>query len=231
MGCEMCRDEKYQLSNEIALPKGLINNPHEAEFSEPLQSAIGPLTHEKDPTPLHNILKESRPTHVKMAVDPGRIGRLSCGQIVIPRSTKNSLKDSARVMSSELPAKIVVRNAEEFRLEAAHVLKIERKNSAGLQIPRSDSRRSISSNGSANGSVAFDPGCVVVEKKTGSIYDEYRVVDVLGRGSFGEVKKVVHRVTGKAYALKIINKNYCSENGNILNEISILKKLVSGVIL
>jgi hypothetical protein len=74
-------------------------------------------------------------------------------------------------------------------------------------------------------SVAFDPACLVMEKK-GSIYDEYTVLDVLGKGAFGEVKKVEHKSTHKIYAMKIINRSLCSASENLLNEIEILKKLV-----
>ena len=74
-------------------------------------------------------------------------------------------------------------------------------------------------------SVAFDPACLVMEKK-GSIFDEYTVLDVLGKGAFGEVKKVEHRSTHKIYAMKIINRSMCSASENLLNEIDILKKLV-----
>jgi serine/threonine protein kinase len=73
-------------------------------------------------------------------------------------------------------------------------------------------------------SVLFDSGYLVLEKK-GSIYNEYKVVDVIGRGSFGVVKKIVHRTSGKPYALKIIKKS-CCKNRNFMNEMEILKKLV-----
>lgn len=72
--------------------------------------------------------------------------------------------------------------------------------------------------------VSFDSKCLILEKK-GSIYSQYKVTEVIGRGSFGVVKKVVHRVSGKPYALKIIKKSCCT-NRNFMNEIEILKKLV-----
>ena len=75
------------------------------------------------------------------------------------------------------------------------------------------------------GSFAFNQECLIIEQK-GSIYSRYKVVDLLGYGTFGEVKKVVNRSTGKIYALKIIKKSCCSENLNLMNEIEILKKLV-----
>ena len=74
-------------------------------------------------------------------------------------------------------------------------------------------------------SFAFNQECLVLEKK-GPIYQSYKVVDVLGYGTFGEVKKVICRSTGKIYALKIIKKSCCTPSLNIMNEIDILKKLV-----
>ena len=39
------------------------------------------------------------------------------------------------------------------------------------------------------------------------IRDSYKFEDELGRGSFSIVKKAVHRLSGKQYAVKIINRN------------------------
>ncbi len=235
MGCEICKDEKPQLEDKNS-PAGISSNLNGIMFSELTQSADRSSTREKCALPLHNIANRSPPSHVKLAIDPGSPGRnfrrepkpLRLRQslpITIPKDTDGPAA----------PEKIVVRKAEdmpvinETPLSAADIqhkaclVASPTPEEGRLDLPRSDTKRSVSS----NGSVAFDPGCVVVEKKTGSIYDDYKVVDVVGRGSFGEVKKVLHRASGKAYALKIINKRYCAENGNLLNEISILKQVVS----
>jgi hypothetical protein len=75
-------------------------------------------------------------------------------------------------------------------------------------------------------SLALDPSCLVREKK-GSIYETYEVVDLLGRGAFGEVQKVRHKSTLKIYAMKIINRNCYVETANLVNEIEVLKQLVT----
>ncbi len=74
-------------------------------------------------------------------------------------------------------------------------------------------------------SIAFDPSFLVVENK-GSLTDTYQVLDVIGHGTFGEVRKVQHKQTKKIYAVKAINKNCYMESENMLNEIEILKSLV-----
>ncbi len=74
--------------------------------------------------------------------------------------------------------------------------------------------------------ISFDSSSLVVEKR-GAIADTYQVLGMLGKGAFGEVHKVRHRVTGKVYALKTISKSGCSEEvKNMVNEINVLKTLV-----
>ena len=95
-----------------------------------------------------------------------------------------------------------------------------------LEIPkRNESQVSICS----YVSYAFDPECLVLEN-TKSIFEDYKTVESIGHGSFGIVKKVINKMSNKVYALKIINKKYCGKIGDINNEISILKKLVSAFV-
>ncbi len=74
-------------------------------------------------------------------------------------------------------------------------------------------------------SLPYDQSYLVLEN-IGKIYDTYQIMDTLGRGAFGEVKKVKHRASGIIYAMKMINRNCCVERANVVNEIEILKKLV-----
>ena len=50
---------------------------------------------------------------------------------------------------------------------------------------------------------------------------DFTITGHLGEGSFGEVSKVVHNITGLEYAMKQINKEELDENQRILiqNEI------------
>lgn len=69
-----------------------------------------------------------------------------------------------------------------------------------------------------------------VGHRVGSIEDEYNILgSSLGSGSFGEVRKAVHMPTNIVRAVKLINKDTTSkeERLRLLNEVQILKKLVS----
>ena len=52
-------------------------------------------------------------------------------------------------------------------------------------------------------------------------------MEVLGRGGYGEVKKVMHKVTTDYRAMKIIKKESCDEAflKTLSNEINILRQL------
>ena len=52
-------------------------------------------------------------------------------------------------------------------------------------------------------------------------------MEVLGKGGFGEVKKVIHKLTGDIRAMKIIKKEQCDEAqlASLTNEINILRQL------
>ena len=53
----------------------------------------------------------------------------------------------------------------------------------------------------------------------------YQKVKKLGEGSFGEVWQVRHKILGKDFAMKIIEKSPYSNTNQIINEIKILKQL------
>ena len=64
-------------------------------------------------------------------------------------------------------------------------------------------------------------------RRLGKIIDYYRVGKVLGKGAFGEVRRVVHIETGDQRAVKVIAKQSMSEHEQqtLYNEINILKSL------
>ena len=66
---------------------------------------------------------------------------------------------------------------------------------------------------------------VIVSETTHDLEDVYVKSKLLGEGSFGEVWLVKHKLTGKEFALKIIEKGPYSNTIQIENEIAILKKL------
>mmetsp|Transcript_916 Transcript_916/g.929 ORF Transcript_916/g.929 Transcript_916/m.929 type:complete len:94 (+) Transcript_916:674-955(+) len=64
-----------------------------------------------------------------------------------------------------------------------------------------------------------------INEKKGKIGTDYEVLNVVGRGGYGEVKKVVHKLTNEVRAMKIIHKDSFDEwhMKSLSNEISILK--------
>jgi calcium-dependent protein kinase len=66
-----------------------------------------------------------------------------------------------------------------------------------------------------------------INEKKGKILNDYDVVCLLGKGGYGEVKKVIHKSTGEVRALKIIKKESCDETylKSLSNEINILRQL------
>ncbi len=64
-----------------------------------------------------------------------------------------------------------------------------------------------------------------INEKSGKITKDYEVLAVLGRGGYGEVRKVIHKITRDVRAMKIIRKEACDEwqMKTLSNEINILK--------
>lgn len=60
-------------------------------------------------------------------------------------------------------------------------------------------------------------------EKRGKITNDYEVQAVIGKGGYGEVKKVIHKITGDVRAMKIIKKESCDESylKSLGNEINI----------
>ncbi|KAH0785375.1 CAMK family protein kinase [Histomonas meleagridis] len=61
-----------------------------------------------------------------------------------------------------------------------------------------------------------------------STIGDYKVIKILGEGSFSKVKQVVHIPTGKQYALKIIDQNLIRENQmetQLQREIDVMSKM------
>ena len=66
---------------------------------------------------------------------------------------------------------------------------------------------------------------VIVSDAHQNLDDIYEKVKLLGEGAYGEVWLVKHKISGKDFALKIIEKGPYSNEKRIYNEVEILKKL------
>ena len=81
--------------------------------------------------------------------------------------------------------------------------------------------------------VAISQATFVSEKNYKTFINEYETLEFLGRGAFGIVQKVKHKITKQMRAMKLINKaafKKSQDETNLLREIEILKKLVSKLI-
>jgi len=79
---------------------------------------------------------------------------------------------------------------------------------------------------SATTNFKISHGDLVKQKRT-LITDDYTFIETLGRGAFGEVKKVIHKATGITRAVKILYRDTqnVDQYNQMLNEIKILKTL------
>ena len=64
------------------------------------------------------------------------------------------------------------------------------------------------------------------KQKEGSLLEKYEQLDIIGKGCFGEIRKVKDKATGKIRVLKSIFKAKCQKTELLVDEIEILKKLV-----
>ena len=68
----------------------------------------------------------------------------------------------------------------------------------------------------------------IIRKQSGNPLDSYDIIKKLGKGTFGTVYKVMHKITGSIRAMKVISKNKMKHgftDEDIFQEINILKTL------
>jgi calcium-dependent protein kinase len=79
-----------------------------------------------------------------------------------------------------------------------------------------------------NSLVVNSSSCLIdIKQNDGNPYDYYDVKSLLGRGSFGTVYKVKHKISGTEYAMKVLVKDdqISVSESELLKEINILKTL------
>ena len=66
-----------------------------------------------------------------------------------------------------------------------------------------------------------------VKHTTGAVSDYYEILDIIGEGAYGSVRKVIHKDLQIAMAMKSIIKSYVELSGfkNMLLEVDIIRKL------
>ena len=52
---------------------------------------------------------------------------------------------------------------------------------------------------------------IFVHEQKGRIKAKYRILETIGKGSYGEVKKILHKTSGELRAMKIIRKEDVSK--------------------
>ena len=84
-----------------------------------------------------------------------------------------------------------------------------------VEVKGKNHRRSI---------VRYDSNVIVTELKSDP-YEDYKVIRTIGKGAFGEVLLIEHKLTGKVRAMKVIKKADIANEESILNEFNTLKKI------
>ena len=215
MGCKFCRNIHLDESKELCIKEC---NQDSLSWSEAMADF------KLESINYHNIVKNSLPYHVKLATDRGKptrplINKIQDDSNAGIKKPHEELLYKKSLTIYEHPSQMDA--SKKDCIEPVGNFNFPQK--SHLEIPkRNESQASICSYVSC----AFDPECLVLEN-TKSIFEHYKTVESIGHGSFGIVKKVINKASNKVYALKIIKKKYCEKIGDINNEISILKKLVS----
>ena len=174
----------------------------------------------------HNVPREHIHINVKLSVDRGNI----------PKSNKSAENDndSSEASTKQILARSLTKGCPNFvpigSLDShfsnnglSSLLTMKRRSgAAGLQKKLLNKEvenplRAVS--------FAYDAKYLVLEKKC-SLLRSYELISILGKGAYGKVLKVQHKLTGKCYALKIIHRKCCVSNVALLKEIEILKNLV-----
>ena len=72
-----------------------------------------------------------------------------------------------------------------------------------------------------------DPCVEELESCWNTLADDYEILETLGSGTFGEVKKAVHKATQAKVAIKLMKNQFVNEYNSkqMLSEIQLMRKL------
>lgn len=79
--------------------------------------------------------------------------------------------------------------------------------------------------------IAIKSSLFVDNRNIKTLQEDYEILELLGEGAFGKVKKVKHKPSGQIRALKIIKRESFKQAGSeelLMREIEVLKRLVIG---
>ena len=242
MGCKICTREESELHS--------ISTKEEAQVSMQRRFDLIPtldyIKARDQRKRLAEYASKSASCHVKMALDPGKVLKgMPINEAKLQAAFKAHYRNSEsawRGTEPETSNKDLANNpTANFGTESASIKRActgactgaqqsgQKEEKKILRMATRAAKKSVvaiaPSAYQSLPSLAFDHSYLVVEKK-GSLFDTYKVLDLLGRGAFGVVKKVIHKSTGKIHALKVINRSCYVEVENIVNEIDVLKQLV-----
>jgi len=230
--CESCKKKSFDSPTEdLKIDEYPIDKPDGRNTSN-----------ESSPRIFHNTSNPSIEIKVKLAIDRGNIKTIPKTTASPIHSQSNSLRDAQSGKAvTEKPANTPNTSQEkpEESLEVVQGDKNQKRHSIAIQFAsnmfqalKPHIQTVLEKNKAEKKEVvkelpkiAIDPSKLVLESKK-SISDTYQMLGLLGKGAFGEVSKVRHRINGKLYALKMISKSSCEEISNLLNEVEILKTLV-----
>lgn len=233
MGCKVCRYEERSMESQMLAIDTLNSNANNNMNAVNMYSPCSNLVNPQEKKAFHNIAIVSKSPQVKLATDRGQHPRIiTCKKL--SQNCINSFGESRTFRKISKPnfieesceANIIKMKSIPSPKQPKKTLSSQKANGAEQKVEGFNaSANSINSKSISYLSVAFDPGFLVVDN-TNSISADYVKVGFLGRGTFGEVFKVRHKISNKFYAMKVIQKKCCQSNKNLINEIAILKSLV-----
>ena len=245
MGCEHCKRPCVQLLSDRSTEQNF-------QYRENKPSAIPILDYAQCPDYRQRMGQYAsivQSTNHIMATNRGQapLEGLSCdsSQLELPKNTRYlNLRNTTRggsfqherilpIGSSSLCSQRATEEGKKVRLPATYGsgrekwTAVEEGGRPGktVVVKGSGFGRGRKDEGNSLYSGSFDHSKLVRELKA-AIYDRYKVVDLLGRGAYGQVKKVVHKGNEKVFALKVLSRNRCEERENLAHEVEVLKKLV-----
>ena len=178
--------------------------------------------------PIHNNINISKECHIKLCVDKGRVVKINEGSKiddVIIKEHSKQFEDKKNINKQKFEDKKIdlrVRTVREIASNSVFKRRMTFAEFGGFLMQR---EIIINVKPFEVPIISFDPSNLILEKE-GMITDTYKIMETLGRGSFGEVRKIVHLSSKRVYAMKIINKSNYSGIEDIINEIEVLKSLV-----